>query len=1250
MPDGFYYEQTDLWGNPPDPYQIQDQADILDLLPADIDSVLDVGCGDGFITNALPDPLRVVGLDISSEALHYVKRPSLAGSILTLPFPDDNFDFVMANDVIEHIPDSQHEQALNELSRVAAKYVLITVPHSEQLEANQAQCVDCGTTYHVHWHQRSYTMDTFRRLCMPSFKLVEIRLSGDVTLPPPDPTISIRHDLGMYRVWDQAVCPNCGSAQQVPFGPNTLIEHVLDAQCCVSWFTNPQLVKEWHGRSEIIALYAKHDHSRPHRAKDYPEIARSRLDVDFSNSLQVATPDFIPGATWAKFAMTTGMVQNDNGIQRSDEQADAVIVPLKLPVKAECGDRIRLSASGQSETDRVALYAVDGVLGRRFLLMETPVLHPNQDIETIIQETWWPDKWGTTLEIHLIGNVVVHELSYTPAESDPLIGSFIFLEPGHHVLQHDDSSDNSKPTLSWGLWVRTPGYHPKPTLKTEMPSAQPPADTVVTLPTALIMAEQAYDLQEQDREALRKLLDDRERAREEAERAYAQTQKDQTALAEQLDATSQQLTQTEQSRANVEQAHATLEHEYQSLSDRLHDTNELLNERETQRDHLEKAYASLQQSYQDLSQQLETVNQKLTQTEEARGKTQVAYSALEKECYAHTQQLVAIRQQLLQTERERDDAQSAYREMGWEHHELGRQMEKLIQQPGDHSPSTLETQAEAGMDQDYATLGRRLEVISQQLAQSETRYGKMEASYTSLLHDYRRLTGHLKEQQEHLETLHAAHDSLRESYQNLHQKLEQTDKNRDAAEQAYTTLQLEYNSVADQLSQRRGIKGGLKEVARTIKHKLIGPPICVPQPVFPEPWKPFDPNTQPSDARPKVLIISHMFPHPDQPSSGPFIHEQIQALRQYANIDARVLVGRPFWMTHKNPLRLLDAERCYRRFHDACQWLDLEGVPVLYLPYRIFGPFATHGWAYRNSVLRAIKRVRAQFPFELIHAHTSYLDGSAGLAVSKRFNMPLIITAHTGPFSYLMSKTNVRRVTLNALKGATRVVAVSQSQKRDVAEHLDAKHHAKFTVLPNMVNTDLFRPSTSPSSGTGILRILFVGYFVPVKNLTLLLEAFATVRCELPHARLRLVGGGETENQQQELAQTIKRMGLDNDVTIDGYRTRDAIARIIREECDMLVLCSKSETFGCVLTEAMACGKPVVATRCGGPEDVVTQDFLGELCPNNDLQALAKAILRVASRLETYVPDDIRRHAQTYFSCQSVARKIANLYREVGCE
>jgi glycosyltransferase involved in cell wall biosynthesis len=97
-------------------------------------------------------------------------------------------------------------------------------------------------------------------------------------------------------------------------------------------------------------------------------------------------------------------------------------------------------------------------------------------------------------------------------------------------------------------------------------------------------------------------------------------------------------------------------------------------------------------------------------------------------------------------------------------------------------------------------------------------------------------------------------------------------------------------------------------------------------------------------------------------------------------------------------------------------------------------------------------------------------------------------------------------------------------------------------------------------------------------------------------------------------------------------------------DADALVLPSRRESCGAVLLEALACGTPVVATRCGGPEDIVT-DAVGELAPPENPAALAEAMARVLARRGEFDAARLRGYALSRYSWDRLAEQYFALYR-----
>ena len=255
-----FYEQSAIWDQATERYQIEVLNDILAILPEDARSILDVGCGDGFITDALPQDRKVMGLDISAEALSRVKRQTTQGSILDLPFADASFDLVMCNDVLEHLTEQERAQAMKELARVAAKYVLIITPLWEDLNLGTVHCVTCNKFFHVNYHKKSFTPADHRALLSQNDWHCNLQvLSGDIyKLISPEVTLLnnalLKHDLSYLS---HALCEHCGAPLRRGEEGEEETKIAEDLAYFMAWRQNKKGEIPDNIRTECISLFSK---------------------------------------------------------------------------------------------------------------------------------------------------------------------------------------------------------------------------------------------------------------------------------------------------------------------------------------------------------------------------------------------------------------------------------------------------------------------------------------------------------------------------------------------------------------------------------------------------------------------------------------------------------------------------------------------------------------------------------------------------------------------------------------------------------------------------------------------------------------------------------------------------------------------------------------------------------------------------------------------------------------------------------
>lgn len=215
-----YYEAESFWHGEAlrDPANLRRIRETAELVPDDVWSLLDVGCGNGVFGEHLEvvrPEVRVVGVDRSEAALRQVRTPKRQGDITHLPAADLEFDCVTCLEVIEHLPADTFGEALRELLRVSKRYVIIGVPYRERIERNVTQCPQCRSTFNVDLHLRSFDDDTLRFLFPPA----EARLVRSIYPGSGDRLVGIADAfdlLGRVRrcgKFVSPVCPVCGYSE-----------------------------------------------------------------------------------------------------------------------------------------------------------------------------------------------------------------------------------------------------------------------------------------------------------------------------------------------------------------------------------------------------------------------------------------------------------------------------------------------------------------------------------------------------------------------------------------------------------------------------------------------------------------------------------------------------------------------------------------------------------------------------------------------------------------------------------------------------------------------------------------------------------------------------------------------------------------------------------------------------------------------------------------------------------------------------
>jgi SAM-dependent methyltransferase len=206
-------EQEGVWGGlAGQPDILEKLAHFREMIPDGVRTVLDVGCGDGALTNPLAEDYDVTGADLSQTALSHVRTKTVLASATDLPFADGAFDLVLCSQVLEHLEDADYRRALSELRRVASRSVLISVPFQEDLALRTVRCPACRHHHHVWGHLRRFSAESL--VADVGLPAADTRVFGDLQAPPwPAPLLRLSHAAGGFYTPDgqSPMCPNCGN-------------------------------------------------------------------------------------------------------------------------------------------------------------------------------------------------------------------------------------------------------------------------------------------------------------------------------------------------------------------------------------------------------------------------------------------------------------------------------------------------------------------------------------------------------------------------------------------------------------------------------------------------------------------------------------------------------------------------------------------------------------------------------------------------------------------------------------------------------------------------------------------------------------------------------------------------------------------------------------------------------------------------------------------------------------------------------
>jgi len=402
-----------------------------------------------------------------------------------------------------------------------------------------------------------------------------------------------------------------------------------------------------------------------------------------------------------------------------------------------------------------------------------------------------------------------------------------------------------------------------------------------------------------------------------------------------------------------------------------------------------------------------------------------------------------------------------------------------------------------------------------------------------------------------------------------------------------------------------------------------------------------------------VFFVPSWYPSKNDPLVGRFFKDQAIGLtKTFPNLnigvsiwgqnDERLLLWsrEPF----KSMGKIIKQNSIFKFFHIG---IPLGQNLICQNLTEYFTPAFTWSWKIlKGNTKKILKANAANLNFfvkqygqvDLIHAYVAFPGGYIAAKLALEFKLPYIITEQMSPFPFylFLDKRNLLQERLiSAYKNAKYNIAITDG----LADEMQKYEIPRIRVIPNMIDQDHFKIQ-SGSQKNKQFTFFSLGRIVHQKGFDILLKAFARV-LEKRNAKLIIGGDGE---QKPNYIKISKTLGINEHVNWLGSLNKDQALKEF-QSCDAFVLASRHESMGIVFAEAMACGKPVICTRCGGPEFIFDHNAGFLVNPENEPE-LVEAMIKMINNSRDFSPNVIRNSFEKKFSVPKVANQIMEVYKE----
>jgi glycosyltransferase involved in cell wall biosynthesis len=385
-----------------------------------------------------------------------------------------------------------------------------------------------------------------------------------------------------------------------------------------------------------------------------------------------------------------------------------------------------------------------------------------------------------------------------------------------------------------------------------------------------------------------------------------------------------------------------------------------------------------------------------------------------------------------------------------------------------------------------------------------------------------------------------------------------------------------------------------------------------------------------------ICLFPSWYPENKADIGGSFFREQAIALSRYG-YKVGVVYAKVFsFKSFKNYLKAPKGKLSY--YDEGVHTYTSNGL--CYLPKV---PNAYSWFCLTKGMELFEKYIEENGKPDLIHVHSIINAGFLAKAVKEKFGIPYVITEHNSSFIRNHFTQSQLQYALTVVNQADACIAVSEPFAKLLKVNLNSK--ANWLAIPNILSARFEDIDDVSFCEQEHFTFCNISLLTDVKGIDLLINAFSIAFKNNKKVNLKIGGEGPSKNK---LLGLTRELGLSEQVEFLGMLSRSEVVELMLKS-QVYALSSHVETFGVSVIESLALGRPVVATRCGGPESIV-QPTDGYLVEKDNTQALSDALIEMYDNYEKFKPSDIRKSCLNRYSESAVIEMLSKVYAKViGC-